>query len=65
MTPGVVPEGRDEGRTLTILCGDSTCDSYGCSQQALDAWHQRQQDEARFIVRSLLGLPVTEGDNTP
>jgi len=24
---------------------------------AIDAWHQRQQDEARHIVRSLLGLP--------
>ena len=38
------------------LCGDPTCESYGCTQEAIDAWHQRQEDDARAIVRSLLGM---------
>jgi hypothetical protein len=34
----------------TTLCGDPTCDSYGCSQEAIDAWHARQQEDAGVIV---------------
>lgn len=39
------------------LCGDPTCENYSCTQEALDAWHDRQQAEARKFVRSMLGLP--------
>lgn len=39
------------------LCGDPTCEGPGCRQSAIDAWHQRQQDDARRLVRSVLGLP--------
>ncbi len=37
------------------LCGDETCEL--CPTQAdLDAFYQRQQDDARAIVRYMLGL---------
>ena len=38
------------------LCGDPTCQICP-TQKDLDALHQRQQHEARDIVRSALGLP--------
>lgn len=38
------------------LCGDPTCESPSCRQSAIDAWHERQEQEARDIVRSILGL---------
>lgn len=41
-------------RKLASLCGDPTCESYGCTQQALDDWYAMQEDEARRVVRALL-----------
>jgi hypothetical protein len=44
---------------LTILCGDPTCESSGCSQEAIDAWNAARQEDARIIVRHILmGIPV-------
>lgn len=40
------------------LCGDETCEGPGCRQSALDAYYERQEAEAKAIVRSLLGLPA-------
>lgn len=40
------------------LCGDPTCQSYSCSQAALDAWHERQERDATEIVTSLLSGDV-------
>ncbi len=45
-----------EGR-LTILCGDPSCNNWGCSQEAIDAWNERQEKDARAFVRGVLGLP--------
>lgn len=45
---------------MAQLCGDPTCEDYSCSQEAIDAWHDRQQVEARKIVRSTLGLPAED-----
>lgn len=47
----------DKAVRWTTLCGDPTCNSYGCSQEALDAFHERQEEDAREIVRAALGLP--------
>lgn len=47
------------------LCGDPTCENYSCTQEALDAWHDRQQAEARKFVRSMLGLPDEHPDEHP
>lgn len=49
-------------RKWTTLCGDPTCDSYGCSQEAIDAWNQARERDARLIVRSALGLPLDDED---
>lgn len=38
------------------LCGDPTCQSYGCTQEAIDAWQQRQWHDAGRIAYGLLGL---------
>jgi hypothetical protein len=35
------------------LCGDPTCESPGCTQEAIDAYLQRQQDAAREYFESL------------
>lgn len=42
----------------TNLCSDPTCTAFACTQEAIDAWLERQQREARTIVRAALGLPV-------
>lgn len=39
------------------ICGDPTCEGPGCRQSSIDAWYERQEREARELVRSLLGLP--------
>ena len=39
------------------MCGDETCESPSCSSDALDAYFQRQEQDARDIVRAALGLP--------
>ena len=44
----------------TTLCGDPTCNSYGCSKEALNAWYDRQNAEARAVVLQLL----TEAEDT-
>jgi hypothetical protein len=36
------------------LCGDPTCESPSCRQSAIDAWFERQEQEAREIVLALL-----------
>lgn len=43
------------------LCGDPTCESPSCRSSALDAWFERQEREARDIVRAYLGLPHSDG----
>lgn len=42
------------------LCGDLTCESYGCTQAALDAWNDQMQANARAAVRHAMGLPAEE-----
>ncbi len=44
------------------MCGDPTCQSRGCSSEAMDEWQARQEADARYVVRSALGLPVEEDD---
>jgi len=36
------------------LCGDPTCESPSCRQSAINAWKEREEQEARDIVRTLL-----------
>lgn len=48
-----------EGR-VKPLCGDETCESPGCTQEALDVWVERQWEDAGRIVYSLLGLPYVK-----
>lgn len=43
---------------MAALCGDETCDGPGCQQEAIDAWYARLEADARYVVRSALGLPV-------
>ncbi len=38
------------------LCGDTTCQSYSCTQAAIDAWYEQQEENARQIVQILQGL---------
>lgn len=40
----------------TPLCGDATCEEPGCTQEAIDAWHQRQWDDAGEFVYGMLGM---------
>ncbi len=47
-------------RAPQSLCGDATCQSYGCTQAAIDAWYQQQEETARQIVRLLL-VPASVG----
>lgn len=44
------------------LCGDPTCQSYSCSQEALDAWYERQERAAAEIVQMLLSGEAPAGE---
>lgn len=49
---------------LAPLCGDPTCESFGCTQAAIDAWQADRDADAEEIVRSALGLPRRGGEVT-
>lgn len=48
---------RDQTGLSAPLCGDPTCESYGCTQEAIDAWYVQMDENARSIVRQALDLP--------
>jgi len=45
----------DNGESVP-LCGDPTCEGPGCRQSSIDAWNQRQWDDAGRLVAGALGL---------
>ncbi len=47
------------------LCGDPTCESYGCTQEAIDAWFARQQEEARQVVWAWLRVQHNDSPEVP
>lgn len=51
---------------ILLGCPHDDCaeqNAYLAEQNArIDAWHERQQDDARRLVRSMLGLPAGGGD---
>lgn len=48
----------------TALCGDPTCESPSCTQEAIDNWNRQQEENARVIVRGALGLPTDNREPT-
>lgn len=42
------------------LCGDETCESPGCRQEAIDAWNERMVYEAKRLVRPWAVTPEEE-----
>lgn len=56
---------EDHGNcTHPPLCGDPTCEGPGCRQSSIDAWHQRQWDEAGELVAGSLGLTYDRSTGT-
>lgn len=44
------------GNNATRLCGDPTCQSDGCTQEAIDRWNARQDAAAHRAVVGALGF---------
>lgn len=42
------------------LCGDPTCESYGCTREAIDAYNERVWHDAGRAVAEMTGLTYDE-----